>query len=294
MMVPSVWTALVPYEPLPEALGYLHERGWNCFEVSTEHLDWLRLSGDPAGAVELSRRTIEELSLSTPQAHGRISAELAHPDEARRRADMEIIMREFDLCAALGVRNVVLHPGIDEEGCTNRSCGQYRGLVQRNVESFRRLADHAGERGIRIAVENVFDSLAVRGRRAFGATPEELLDLLGAIDRPNVGVCLDTSHANIARLDIPQVIRDFGARLIATHISDSDGSRDQHLIPGHGSRGERKIEWGAVMAAFAEIGYDGIFNLEIPGVGTSELELLDLIVRHACEVAHRLVAMARA
>jgi sugar phosphate isomerase/epimerase len=91
-------------------------------------------------------------------------------------------------------------------------------------------------------------------------------------------------------LDIPAAVRTFGDRLFCTHISDNEGTGDQHMIPGLG-RG-RLIPWSDVMQAFGDIGYAGIFNLEIPGARSSQPKLLDLNTRHALRVTETLVKMA--
>jgi sugar phosphate isomerase/epimerase len=175
----------------------------------------------------------------------------------------------------LGVRNLVVHPG-GRQGATTRV---ERDLtLALNVEAFRRLGDLAGERGIRIGLEN----LARRG----ASMPYELLDLLAAIDHRAIGITLDTSHANIVGLDFPATIRELGPHLIATHISDNDGSGDQHRTPGSGT-----IDWPAVMEALREAKYEGLFNLEIPGERHALLPLRALASQHACQVAEWLLTL---
>jgi sugar phosphate isomerase/epimerase len=83
------------------------------------------------------------------------------------------------------------------------------------------------------------------------------------------------------------MVRAFGARMIGTHISDNDGSEDQHLTPGQGT-----IDWPAVMQAFGEVRYEGLFNLEIPGERHRVAALRELKIRHACSVAHWLVSLS--
>jgi sugar phosphate isomerase/epimerase len=116
--------------------------------------------------------------------------------------------------------------------------------------------------------------------------PYDMLDLLAAIDHPAIGLTLDTSHANVMRLDIPTVIREFGPYLIATHISDNDGSGDQHLSPGNGN-----IDWGPVMEALGSVGYDSLLNLEIPGERHQNVALRALKSQHACRVAEWLLTL---
>ena len=129
---------------------------------------------------------------------------------------------------------------------------------------------------MRIGLENLV--------RRFGS-PYELLDLIEAIDHPAIGITFDTSHAHVVGLDLPATIREFAPYLIATHISDNDGSGDQHRTPGNA-----EIDWLAVMPAFRDVGYEGLFNLEIPGERHAILPLRALQSRLACQVAGWLVA----
>ena len=79
------------------------------------------------------------------------------------------------------------------------------------------------------------------------------------------------------------MVRDIGDLMFGTHISDNDGSRDQHRTPGGG-----RIDWRAVVAAFKQIGYDGVFNLEIPGERHADLSMRQIRTRHAFEITAEL------
>jgi sugar phosphate isomerase/epimerase len=274
-MRPAIWTGLYGEQPLHEALRTLCDHGWDAFEASTEHLVQIETADRPEVQIERTRRCLEELDLYMPQAHALLEADVAASDEDRRREDMQRLSVHIDIAARLGVRDVVIHPG-GREGATTRAERDH--LVARNVEAFRRLGDRAGERGLRIGLENLM-------RRGAGM-PYELLDLLAAIDHPAIGITLDTSHANVVGLDLSAAIREWGPHLLATHISDNDGSGDQHRTPGNGS-----IDWLPVMAALHGAGYDGLFNLEIPGECHAVLPLRALESLHARQVAEWLVAL---
>ena len=90
----------------------------------------------------------------------------------------------------------------------------------------------------------------------------------------------------MSALNVADVVRAFGAHLIATHISDNNGSGDQHLTPGGGT-----IDWLAVMKALGEIGYEGLFNLEIPGERHRVPAIRQLKTRHAYDVSRWLVGL---
>ena len=91
---------------------------------------------------------------------------------------------------------------------------------------------------------------------------EELLSYVEELNSPHLGICLDTGHLNLSRASTQ---RDFilraGKHLRALHIADNEGERDQHLMPfGIGS-----VDMKEVAGTLFEIGYDGLWNLEIPG-----------------------------
>ncbi len=98
-------------------------------------------------------------------------------------------------------------------------------------------------------------------------------ELRGAESR--VGACLDIGHANIWEKPPENVIYKLSDRIIATHISDNDGSADNHLIPKKGS-----IEWSKVIHGFLEIKYSGNFTYEIApfseNINEIKFHILDL------------------
>ena len=278
-MTPAIWTGIYATDTLPAALERLVGLGWGCFELSTEHLEAIDGDGDPPARIAEAKAALERLGVSMPQAHGYLGANVAHPDQARREGDRATLGRHLAHCAALGVRTVVMHPGVTP--WTTRA--QLAGILKLNREAFTRLGELAGELGLTIGIENTMDPTR-SGGRVLGALPQELLELVAGVGSPALGITFDTSHAHCQRLDLPAAIREFGRLLCATHISDNDGSGDQHRMPGVGT-----IDWPAVVGALREIGYEGPFNLEIPGERHPVPEILARKLRHAREVAGWLV-----
>lgn len=267
-MTPGIWTGIYAHLPLHQALRALHGGGWRAFEISTEHLAAIEADAEPGRQVDLALACLRELGLEAPQAHAHLAADVAAPDAAAREEDIRRLERHTRLAAQLGARRVVMHPGGKSRFTTRAEEERIRTL---NVEAFRRLGDAAGACGAQIGLENLM--------RPGAATPSELLGLLDAIGHPAIGLTLDTSHANVARLDPAKVALEFGPRLIATHISDNDGSGDQHRTPGSGT-----IDWRAVMRALRQAGYGGLLNLEIPGERHPVPALQELKLRHALDV----------
>jgi sugar phosphate isomerase/epimerase len=100
----------------------------------------------------------------------------------------------------------------------------------------------------------------------------------------HVGICLDTSHANYMKLDIPGAIRRCGHRLVATHISDNLGAHDDHLMPYGG-----RINWKPVVDALREVGYARLFNLEIPGENRCPIEIIRVKARYARKLLDKML-----
>lgn len=281
-MTPGIWTDFVPDEPLPEALRFMHACGWECFEISTEDLEEIDAEGGSEAGIEEAQAVLAELRISMPQGHAYLHADVAHPDQGRREADRATLERHIAYCARLGVKNVVVHPG--GRGYTTDE--EFERVFRHNVSAFKLLAEQARQHDMKIGIENMFEPPG-RNERVFGSTVDELLDLVAAVDSPAVGITFDTSHANVEGIDLPTAVREFGELVCCTHISDNDGSDDQHRMPGFGN-----IDWPPFVTALREVGYDGIFNLEIPGESHPDPQVRSIKLRHTLNVARSLVGAA--
>lgn len=74
--------------------------------------------------------------------------------------------------------------------------------------------------------------------------------------------CVDTGHSHKAtRFGQPKagdVIRRIGSDISVLHLNDNDTLYDQHKTPKSGS-----IDWIDVFKALDEVGYDGVYNMEL-------------------------------
>ena len=87
---------------------------------------------------------------------------------------------------------------------------------------------------------------------------EFLVPMVREVALPNVGLNIDTGHANLGDMNVVDCIRLGGDLIRTTHLQDNYGARDDHLPPGLGT-----IDWTATMAAFREVGYTGVYMVEI-------------------------------
>ena len=157
------------------------------------------------------------------------------------------LMHCLDVCAALGGKVVVVHApfGI---GLKLPDAG----AVQETADRDRRVLAPAGARaldlGIEVALENGGELVHM----------EYILRLCDLLDMPSVGICVDTGHAHLGDLGAPRAVRMAGERLYTTHLQDNLGQRDDHMPPGQGT-----IDWPALFAALAQVGYSRTLMLEL-------------------------------
>lgn len=169
----------------------------------------------------------EEWNLEYFQCH------LPYKMKGQDQKDISLIKKALGYCGTLSIPVAVIHP--------------IKGSISDNVEYFESLGPFIPT-GTKLAIENMENKDEIY-------SSEALLEIISSLSFP-AGICLDTGHANITGIDIPKFIEDSKATLIATHIADNDGSKDQHLLPGFGT-----IKWEDVIPAFKKH-YSGYLNYE--------------------------------
>lgn len=97
--------------------------------------------------------------------------------------------------------------------------------IETGFKSFRILSEFAQERDVKIAIENTKDA--------------HLLDtLFTELELPNLGLCYDSSHDWLEGQTKGKIFEKWAKRTFVTHLSDNDGLKDMHWLPGDG-----KVDW---------------------------------------------------
>ncbi len=193
------------------------------------------------------RHWLDELGLRTVCLHTSPMGmlDLASPDEAVRSCAAEELVLMPDVCRALGVDVMVVHPGEHKAGTGAASqFDRFRKSMEAVIPGLERLR-------IRIALENLSP----------GSDSSDIGTLVAQVDRlghPLIGICLDTGHAHIAGHDPAQAVRAIGPRLFALHVHDNHGTSDEHNPPFEGT-----IDWTGFADALDEVGYAGPLDLEV-------------------------------
>ena len=203
----------------------------------------------------------DELGISINQTHGKMPGfrNIKSEDDAlvaNTRLDCLVTaVLGADTCVVHNATSIFLGPDPDPD------------LMHRlSFEMFSRILPFAKENGIRIATETFGDAVRYSAVDFFGDI-EEFEKAYRAVRQAEdlkdwITVCVDTGHSNKAmRYGNPtpaDVIRRLGKEVTVLHLNDNDTLTDQHKIPLTGT-----IDWKDVFDALDEIGYDGVYNMEL-------------------------------
>lgn len=166
----------------------------------------------------------------------------------------------IEFASIIGARNIVIHPiqipryyGHEEEHFTM------------NMEFYRSLAPYAKEYGVKIAIENMWQTHPVTHRIVDDvcADPYEHIRYFDTLDDSDAfTLCLDLGHVALCEREPENSIRLLGRdRLGCIHAHDVDYVRDLHTIPGLS-----RLNWDEICRALGEIDYRGDFTLEADDV----------------------------
>jgi D-psicose/D-tagatose/L-ribulose 3-epimerase len=175
-----------------------------------------------------------------------------HPQEATR-----LMKAALDKTAQLDVSFLggVLHSGIGVFS------GQPRTPEEENTvcEVWADVADYAAQLGITIGIEpiNRYESYVC-------TSADDVLGLLKRINKPNLGLHLDTFHMNIEESNFYDPVVAAGSSLRHVHMTESD----------RGMLGEGNVHWDDLFRALKAIDYNGNLVLEnftaaVPGMASA-------------------------
>ena len=160
------------------------------------------------------------------------------------------VLREIEVSGKIGAPWCVWHPRYFKSGEWSSGVYDEEMTLYYNHKTIPHYLEQAKKFGTGIAIENLFGSMMCGG-------VETLARLCDSFQADNIGICLDTGHANIDKVDLAAAVSFLGNRIKCTHIHNNWGVRDDHAPPIYGN-----IKWDSVMTALASIGYQGPLTLE--------------------------------
>ncbi len=196
----------------------------------------------------------------------------------------ESVRRAIVASGRLGAKWVVTHGQtdiLDDEMSFEQN-------LRTNVEFYSTLLEWAKQNGTGIAVENMAEFDSNKTKHRFTAIVEEQIAVIDAMNDADLKGCWDFGHATLVYRDQTVPLRKLGHRLVATHIQECDGKKDDHFLPF--VRGN--TPWEKIMPLLKEINYEGDFTYEIHGfTGNVPDALRPSAARFAFEVGTHLVSL---
>ncbi len=225
---------------LEDSLDFLAGLGYDGVEFMTRaplELDQERIRR------ELDDRRLMVSLVCTGEVYGQLKWNYADPDPDIRRKAIQRSREIIDFARLLGADINV-----------GRIRGQYRHGVDPEttrgwfVDAMRELCDHAGPLGVRIAIEHVN---ILQGN--FLNTTGEAAAMADAVGRDNCKIMLDVFHMNIEERDMLGAIARYAPWNIHVHLADNNRRHP----------GQCGFDFGKIVQAFRDVGYDGNYTTEI-------------------------------
>ena len=217
-----------------EALSY----GANSLMIYTGAPQSTRRKPTDQLRIEEARKLLEEsnIPLDNVIVHAPYIMNLANPDPEKRAFAQEFLTKEIERTAAIGAKQIVLHPG------AHMKDGPELG-IERIVEGLNVVFENTKDLDVKIALE----TMAGKGTEV-GRTFEELKGIIdGVKDDHRLSVCFDTCHTHDAgyktKEDFDAVVEEFDQiigkeRIGVFHINDSKNpqgaAKDRHENIGFG------------------------------------------------------------
>lgn len=234
--------------PLESFFGYAAKHGYEAVEVCVSEDGVLGLQttqADCSAVLELAKKAgVKVASVASGLYWGYSLASLEAADRSRAKG---ALAKMLQITNWLGCRTLLTIPGaVDVFFLPDRPAQSYEDVMGHTRDGLAALAPVAGDLGVRMGLENVWNK--------FLLSPLEVAGLIDEIGDKAVGAYVDV--ANILPYGYPeQWLRILGHRVAGIHFKDF--RRAVGTAEGFVDLLEGDVEWPAVMAAIAEIGYDG-------------------------------------
>ena len=191
---------------------------------------------------------------------------LSHPDPAVRASGVAALEQALRDAKLYGASTVLLVPAVVSKDVS------YADAYTRSQAEIKKVLPLAGELGIKIALENVWNN--------FLLSPLEEARYIDEFQSPHIGAYFDVG--NVLRYGWPeQWIRVLGKRILKVDVKEFSIKKmgDEGLWKGFQVELlQGDCDWPAVMKALREVGYEGWGTAEIPGGGPERLkQIADLM-----------------
>ena len=230
-------------------LDLLYEAGFRYVDLSmysfTADCDYMQ--SDWATKIAELKSYADSLGMTFVQAHSQGGNAL---NAAEYESLVAYTLRQIEICAALGIENIVVHPGY-KAGYTKQQ------WFDGNKIFFDALLEKAEECGVNVLCEN--STSANLGSIYWANSGADMREFIEYVNNPYFHACWDTGHGNCEGSQYNDIIA-LGDELYAIHYNDNLGDYDTHMIPYFGTLNNTRV-----FRALAKIGYSGYLTFECDG-----------------------------
>lgn len=223
--------------------------------VDPEHWDMLRSHGLICAATK-SHTFVRGMNNPRhwPECHGRL-----------RRA--------IEVTSAAGFPNVMTFTGFDDTtGEPNGSRVEPREGIDNCVRGYKEIVGVAEKAGVTLILEplNTRDAAPMKGHPGYlGDHVDECVEVIRRVGSPALKLLFDVYHVQIMDGDLIRRIRALGDLIAHVQVAG---------CPGRGPLGAgQEIQYGAVMQALVDIGYDGYVGHEWIATGDAYEQLREAV-----------------
>ena len=250
----GVWSGFYQNLSPEEAVLEFEKYGYNYSDLCFQHSVALVNRGDIATEGRKFKKFAEEHGVTFLQSHFSTQCYPCKKD------DLEQLKKQLDLYVAMEIKYAILHC----DAMTYAPELSLDEVREANLAALRELVDYAADRGTMICLENLRRVVPV------AMSADDLLYFVNEIGSDRLGICLDIGHLNQTNVNTPsEFLEKVGKNLRAVHINTNDGSSDQHNMPfGRGT-----VDVMSFTRELRKTGFDGFYDLEIPGERSCPLEI---------------------
>jgi 2-keto-myo-inositol isomerase len=236
--------ATIMRSPLADDAVIAAECGYSALEIWAGKIDAYR----DRHALEEFGAKLRELGVA-PWCINSIE-NITHRDASGRKDVLAEVERVAAIARAVGAPSIVVVPGVRPDGA---SAGE---SVDDAVEALGAMSDAARD------VALAFEFLGKPGCAV--PTLEMALEIVARVDRPNVGIVIDTFHFYAGGSAIGDLARVPVDKLLVVHLNGCEDVPKPELTDAHRLYpGEGVIPIEAILRALRARGYDGMASIEI-------------------------------
>ncbi len=245
--------------PLPVALAGIAAAGVPAADIGAlpgycDHFDPAAgpaAAADWAAAVRAAGIAVHTLNADI----GAFNDSAAEPVAVRERG-----LTCLRAAAAIGARGVTFAPGLR----VDRAVRPLDDELERIAPWFRTLADRAAAEGLVLTFE-------APHRGGLIADAHEARRLVEAIAHPNARLIFDVGHHLRAGWDLAAAVAEIGPWIEHVHLKDQAGGKGCYPL------GTGAVDFPALFAALARVGYAGRFAFEFPDAADTAEGAVDLV-----------------